>query len=57
MDGQPVVRPLTTVRYTFDERIEDGFYAERALRLFKERMEHPERYLTIPTTISEEETA
>ncbi len=34
-----------TVRYTFDERVEDGFYCARALELFKARVEDPASWI------------
>jgi len=34
-DGNPVVRPMITLRYSFDERIEDGLYGARALEIVK----------------------
>lgn len=40
-DGQAVVRPTVSLKYTFDERIEDGFYAERALSRLRELVEDP----------------
>jgi hypothetical protein len=36
-----VSRPRLTLRYTFDERIEDGLYCARSLELFKQRVEDP----------------
>ena len=42
-DGIPVVRPMMTLRYSFDERIEDGLYAARALQIIKELIENPDR--------------
>ena len=33
------------MRYTFDERVEDGFYAAKALQLFKQRVEDPASWL------------
>jgi hypothetical protein len=34
-----------TLRYTFDERIEDGFYCARALQLLAEKIENPAGWL------------
>ena len=31
------------LKWTFDERTEDGFYAARALDLVRERLENPEK--------------
>jgi hypothetical protein len=35
-------RSLMTIKYTFDERIEDGLYCARALDLVREHVENPE---------------
>jgi hypothetical protein len=35
-------KSLVTIKYTFDERIEDGLYCARALDLVRERVENPE---------------
>lgn len=46
VDGDRVVaRPTLTIRYTFDERIEDGFYCARGLELLKQRVEDPASWL------------
>jgi hypothetical protein len=39
--GAIVARPVVTLRYSFDERVEDGLYCARALKLFAERVEDP----------------
>ncbi len=39
--GKPEVRPMMTLRYSFDERIEDGLYAGRALEIMKRIIEDP----------------
>lgn len=41
-DGNPVVRPMMTLRYSFDERIEDGLYGARALEIVKRIIEDPD---------------
>lgn len=43
-----VVREGVTVRFTFDERINDGFYAARSLALARRIVEDPERWLGDP---------
>ena len=43
-----VVRRMLTLRYTIDERIEDGLYYARALELFHDRLEHPGRFIPLP---------
>lgn len=40
-DGQPVVARMATVRFTYDERVEDGLYAAEALEDFRSLLEHP----------------
>lgn len=45
-DREPTVsRPEVTIRYTFDERIEDGLYCARSLQLLKQRLEDPAAWL------------
>lgn len=46
VDGKVVTRPSLLLRYTFDERVEDGLYAARSLKLFAERVENPEGWLS-----------
>ena len=36
------VRDVVNIRYTFDERITDGFYTSTALERFREYIENPE---------------
>lgn len=45
VDGQLVVRPTLTLRYSFDERVEDGQYCARALELFAKRVEDPTSWI------------
>jgi pyruvate/2-oxoglutarate dehydrogenase complex dihydrolipoamide acyltransferase (E2) component len=45
-DGAPVVAPIVSVKFAFDERVEDGLYAAHALDDFRRLVEHPERELT-----------
>ncbi len=45
VDGQLVARPQLTLRYTFDERVEDGLYCARSLKLLAERVEDPASWL------------
>jgi hypothetical protein len=42
-DGSVTSREVFKLRYTYDERIEDGFYAARALDQIKAELENPER--------------
>jgi pyruvate/2-oxoglutarate dehydrogenase complex dihydrolipoamide acyltransferase (E2) component len=39
---QPVVRDVVSIKYSFDERINDGLYCARSLEIFKHAMEDPE---------------
>lgn len=41
-DGSVVAAEVFELKYTYDERTEDGFYASRALQAVKRRLEHPE---------------
>jgi pyruvate/2-oxoglutarate dehydrogenase complex dihydrolipoamide acyltransferase (E2) component len=40
-DGAPAVRETVSIRYTFDERVNDGFYAARSLDLVRKYVEDP----------------
>lgn len=44
-DGQPELRPILKLMYSFDERINDGHYCVASLNLVKELVEDPERFL------------
>ena len=44
VDGQPTVARVATVRFTYDERVEDGLYAGRALDDFRAMLEDPEAH-------------
>ena len=46
-DGQPAVRDTVQVRWTFDERINDGFYCATALKVPQRVVEEPERYAVL----------
>ncbi len=41
-------RDLLSVRWTLDERVNDGFYAGRSLRIAQDVLEDPERFLGAP---------
>ena len=46
VDGDRVVlRPQLVLRYTFDERVEDGLYCARSLQLLAQRIEDPATWL------------
>ena len=45
IDGQVVARPQITLRYTFDERVEDGLYCASSLQLVKQWIEDPASWL------------
>jgi hypothetical protein len=47
-DGQPAVKDAVKVRWSFDERINDGFYCAASLGLVRELMEDPEKVLGAP---------
>lgn len=42
-DGRVEARRVSTLKYTYDERIEDGFYCAKAINRLKELLEDPER--------------
>ncbi len=44
-DGQLVARPQLTLRYTFDERVEDGLYCAKSLQLLAQRIEDPASWI------------
>jgi pyruvate/2-oxoglutarate dehydrogenase complex dihydrolipoamide acyltransferase (E2) component len=41
-----VARPACMLRFTFDERVEDGLYCAKTLSMLKERIEDPAGWLT-----------
>lgn len=41
-DGEVVSRPVASLKFSFDERIEDGLYAQRSLQTLKAIIEDPE---------------
>lgn len=47
-DGTVRSREVFDLKYTFDERTEDGFYAARALERLKGLLEHPRELLGAP---------
>lgn len=49
---QLVIRDVVNLKYTFDERITDGYYCARSLDLFQQMVESPEQLLTpmVPPT-------
>jgi hypothetical protein len=42
-DGRLATRRVSTLKYTYDERVEDGFYCARALSRMKDLLERPEQ--------------
>jgi len=47
VDGaQVVARPQVVLRYTFDERVEDGLYCAKSLQLLAQRIEEPASWIT-----------
>ena len=45
VDDQPVVKEMVEMRWSFDERINDGFYCALALRAFTRVMADPAKYI------------
>jgi len=50
-DGRIVARRVLPLRWSFDERIEDGLYAARSAELLRARLEDPIRYLGRPEDV------
>lgn len=46
IDGKLEVRPTVTLRFTYDERIEDGLYAAKTLELLSQRIADPASWIT-----------
>lgn len=53
----PEVRESMDVRWTFDERITDGYYAAMSLRNVRSIMEDPERHIGAPEAVAAQATA
>jgi len=49
-EGRASVRDGLHVRWSLDERINDGFYAARSLEMVREVMEDPERFVASGAT-------
>lgn len=45
VNGEPVVRDIAVLKWTLDERIEDGLYCTSSLELLRKRMEDPASWL------------
>ena len=45
-DGEIVVRPRMPIRWSYDERIDDGLTARKGLDAVVEALEKPERFLS-----------
>jgi hypothetical protein len=45
VDGALVVKPTVTLRFSFDERVEDGLYAAKSLQLFAQRVADPASWI------------
>jgi len=52
-DGKPEIRPMMALRYSFDERIEDGLYGARALEILKRIIQDPDAAIGGERTIQE----
>jgi len=48
-DDQIRERKVVDIRYTFDDRIVDGIYSGRAMKLLKDYIEHPEKLVEKPS--------
>ena len=47
VNRKPVIKTIFPIRYTMDERIEDGLYCLKALELMKEMLENPEKHIDV----------
>src|SRR5262249_34847748 len=56
-DGQPVVRDTVQVRWTFDERINDGFYCATGLKVAQKNVEDPEKHIGAVPVVATNESA
>jgi pyruvate/2-oxoglutarate dehydrogenase complex dihydrolipoamide acyltransferase (E2) component len=45
VDGVVEVRPSLVLRYSYDERVEDGFYAASAIALVRDWIEDPASWI------------
>ncbi|MSP60551.1 MAG: hypothetical protein EXR72_09470 [Myxococcales bacterium] len=45
-EAGPETRDTLRVRYSFDERINDGFYCAASLEIVRDYLENPDRFLT-----------
>ena len=52
--GTPVVRDILEVRWSLDERVNDGLYCARGLAHMKKIFENPEPYATGATAPTED---
>jgi hypothetical protein len=52
-DGKPAVRDGVQIRYTFDERVNDGYYAASAIKVAQRLVEDPERFFGVPQESAE----
>jgi len=46
VNGSPAVRKIARLRFSYDERIEDGFNAIRALATLREKLERPTSFIS-----------
>jgi hypothetical protein len=51
IDGKPEVRDGLTVSWTFDERINDGFYCASSLQIAQRVVEDPEKHTGVPAAL------
>jgi len=52
-DDKPMTRVGSQIRWTFDERINDGFYCATAIKVAQRVVEDPERFFGVPQEASE----
>jgi hypothetical protein len=47
VDGKRFARPVIRLRYSFDERVEDGLYCSRSLSILQQRLEDPASWIDV----------
>jgi hypothetical protein len=55
--GRPVVRDAVEVRWTLDERIQNGYYCASSRALIKQAMEDPETVFGLPAAVARDGSA
>ena len=54
VDGEVVARPMLHIRWSYDERIDDGLTSKSGIDAVVRALENPEKYLTLDTPMATE---